>query len=45
MSKIIAFKGTIRQFLNMVAVHIEGHRHSYFKYFFRVNVPLKMFKC
>jgi hypothetical protein len=26
-SKIVAFKGTIRIFLNMVAVHIEGLKH------------------
>jgi hypothetical protein len=25
--KIVVFKGTIRKFLNMVAVHIEGLRH------------------
>jgi hypothetical protein len=26
-SKVVAFKGTIRKFLNMVAVHIEGPSH------------------
>jgi hypothetical protein len=26
-SNVVAFTGTIRKFLNMVAVHIEGRRH------------------
>jgi hypothetical protein len=41
--KIVAFKGTIREFLNMVAVHIEDSRHlpiSLFETFFRVSVSL-----
>jgi hypothetical protein len=41
--KIVAFKRTIRKFLNTVAVHIEGIGHPpipYLTHFFRVNVPL-----
>jgi hypothetical protein len=44
--KIVAFKPTIRIFLNTLKVHIEGIRHppppySYLTHFFRVSVPLK----
>jgi hypothetical protein len=42
--KIVAFKRTIRQFLNTLAVHNEGIRHppyAYLTHFFCVNVPLK----
>jgi hypothetical protein len=41
--KIVAFKGTNRKFLTMMAVHTEGPRHppyAYLTHFFRVNVPL-----
>jgi hypothetical protein len=44
-SKIVAFKGTIRKFLNIVAVHIEGLRHPaicLFDTLFGVNVPHTM---
>jgi hypothetical protein len=43
-SKIVAFKRTIRKFLNIVAVDIEGLRHPsscLFDTLFRVSVPLK----
>jgi hypothetical protein len=40
--KIVAFKGTIRKFVNMVAAHIEGSWHpAYLKHYFHVSVPLK----
>jgi hypothetical protein len=44
-SKIVAFRGTIRKFSNMLAVHIEGSRPSPYaslKHFFRVSVLLKV---
>jgi hypothetical protein len=47
-SKILAFEGTIRKFLNMVAVHIEGSMHPpicLFETLFRVSVPVKLLFC
>jgi hypothetical protein len=43
-SKIVAFKGMIRKFLYIVAVHIEGLGilpYAYYTQFFRVSVPLR----
>jgi hypothetical protein len=43
--KIVTFKRTIRKFLNMLAVHIEGTKHppyAYLTHFFHVNVPLNI---
>jgi hypothetical protein len=43
-SKVVAFTGTIRKFLNTLAVHIEGKASSPYAlltHFVRVNVPLK----
>jgi hypothetical protein len=42
-AKILAFKETIRKFLNIVAVHIEGSGNPPFaciEHIFRVSVPL-----
>jgi hypothetical protein len=43
-SKIVTLKGTIRKFLNMVAVHIERPRHhpkyAFLTHFCSVIVPL-----
>jgi hypothetical protein len=41
-STILAFKGTIRKFLNVVAAHIEGQRYppyAYFTHFFLGQCP------
>jgi hypothetical protein len=40
---MVAFKRSLRKFLNMLAVHSEGIRHppyAYLTHFSRVNVPL-----
>jgi hypothetical protein len=46
-SKIVAFKGTMRKFLYVVAENIEGWRYppyAYLPYIFRVNAPLMKMK-
>jgi hypothetical protein len=47
-SKIVAYKGTIRKYLNVVAAHIEGLGNppsAYLTHFFRVNVSLRLNIC